>query len=59
MTIVDTLLFGMVAGLVTLKVALLATAAILLVFVLMGRTRQHKVTHPTVRNRYPKADKHA
>lgn len=49
----------MVAGLVTLKVALLAAAAILLVFVLMRHTRQHKITHPAVRNRYTKADKHA
>ena len=59
MTIVDTLLFGMLAGLVTLKVALLATAALLLVFVLMRHTRQHKITHPAVRNRYTKADKQA
>ena len=49
----------MVAGLVTLKVALLAAAAILLVFVLMRRTRQHKITQPAVRNRYTKAHKQA
>jgi hypothetical protein len=38
MTILETLLFGIVAGLITLKVALLAAAAVLLVYVLAERS---------------------
>jgi len=59
MTILDTLLFGIVAGVVTLKVALLATAAILLLHVLAERTRSHKRTRAPVQVRHPKLDKYA
>jgi hypothetical protein len=48
MTILDTLLFGIVAGLVTLKVVLLAAAAILLLHVLVERTRPHKMARASV-----------
>ena len=43
MTILDTLLFGMVASLVALKIALLAAATLLLVHVLTERTRRRKM----------------
>jgi hypothetical protein len=43
MTILETVLFGMLAGVITLKVALLAAAAVLLVYGLTGRIRQRKV----------------
>lgn len=45
MTILDTLLFGMVASLVALKIALLAAATLLLVHVLTERTRRRKMAH--------------
>lgn len=59
MTILDTLLFGMVAGIVTLKVALLAAATLLLVHVLAKRARSHKRTREPVQVRHPKLDKYA
>ena len=54
MTILDTLLFGIVAGLVTLKVVLLAAAAILLLHVLVKRTRRYKMTRAPVAARHSK-----
>jgi hypothetical protein len=42
MNILDTVLFGMLAGIITLKVALIATAAVLLVYALMEPIRQRK-----------------
>ena len=60
MTILDTILFGMLAGVITLKVALLAAAAVLLVHVLAERTRRrHKMSHAPVRVRHPKLDQYA
>jgi len=59
MTILDTLLFGMVASLVALKVSLLAAATVLLVHVLAARTRRHKKAHAPFRVRHPKLDKYA
>ncbi len=59
MTILDTLLFGIIAGLVTLKVALLATAAILLLHVLAKRTRPHRMAAAPVMSRHSKLDKFA
>jgi hypothetical protein len=60
MTILETLLLGIVAGLVTLKVALLAAAAVLVVHVLAKRTRRrHKMAHVPVRVRHPKLDEYA
>lgn len=59
MTIFDTLLFGIVAGLVTLKVALLAAAAILLLHVLVKLTRRHKMAHAPAPVWHSKLDKYA
>ena len=59
MTILDTLLLGIVAGLVTLKVVLLAAAAILLLHVLVERTRRHKMAHAPVPVRHSRVDKYA
>ena len=52
MTILDTLLFGMVSSLVALKVSFLAAATILLVHVLAEHTRRHKKAHAPVRARH-------
>ena len=59
MTIPGTLLFGMVASLVAVKMALLAAATLLLVHVLAERTRRNRKAHAPVRVRYPKLDKYA
>ncbi|MGB5717620.1 MAG: hypothetical protein WBN81_11055 [Gammaproteobacteria bacterium] len=59
MTILDTLLFGMVASLVALKIALLAAATLLLVHVLAGRTRRRRLAHAPVPVRRPKLDQYA
>ena len=59
MTILDTALFGMLAGIITLKVALLAAAAVLLVHGLTKRIRQHKVNPAVVAARHPGLDLHA
>ncbi len=59
MTFLNTLLFGMVASLVALKIALLAAATILLVHVLAERTRRRKMAHAPVPVRHPKLDKYA
>ena len=56
MTIPGKLLFGMVASLVAVKMALLAAATLLLVHVLAERTRRHRKTHAPVRVGYPKLD---
>lgn len=42
MTILDTILFGMLAGVITLKTALLATAAVLLMYALTAQFRRRK-----------------
>ena len=42
MTVIDTMLFGMVAGLVSLKVVLLAVAAMLLLYASTRAFRQRK-----------------
>ncbi len=59
MTILDTILFGMLAGVITLKVALLAAAAVLLVHGLTERVRQRKVTPAVVAVKHPGLDVHA
>jgi len=59
MTILDTILFGMLAGVITLKVALLAAAAVLLVYGLTARVRQLKVAPAVVAARHPGLDVHA
>ena len=59
MTILDTALFGMLAGIITLKVALLAAAAVLLVHGLTKRIRQHRVKPAVVAAKHPGLDLHA
>jgi hypothetical protein len=59
MTVLDTVLFGMLAGIITLKVTLLAAAAVLLVYGLTERVRQHKVTPVVVAAKHPGPNNHA
>jgi len=59
MNILDTVLFGMLAGVITLKVALLAAAAVLLVRGLTVRIRQFKVAPAKVPVKHPGLDVHA
>ena len=59
MTILDTVLFGMLAGVITLKVALLAAAAVLLVSGLRERIRQHRVAPAVTAAKHPGLDVHA
>ena len=59
MTILDTVLFGMLAGVITLKVALLAAAAVLLVYGLTERIRQRKVATAGIAAKHPGLDVHA
>ena len=59
MNILDTVLFGMLAGVITLKVALLATAAVLLLYGLTKRIRRRKVTPAALAARQPGLDVHA
>jgi hypothetical protein len=59
MTILDTILFGMLAGVIALKVALLAAAAVLLVYALTERIRQRKCAPAAVAARHPGLDVHA
>ena len=56
MNILDSVLFGMLAGAITLKVALLAAAAMLLVYSLTARVRQIKVAHAPVAAKHPGLD---
>lgn len=59
MTILDTILFGMLAGVITLKVALLATAAVLLVYCLTACVRQLKDAPEKDPVKHPGLDLHA
>jgi len=59
MNILDSVLFGMLAGLITLKVLLLATAAVLLLYVLTKHTLRNKATPAPARPRRPRLDIHA
>ena len=56
MTILDTILFGMLAGVITLKAALLATAAVLLVYALTAQFRQRKDAPAGVRVKHSRLD---
>ncbi|MGB5539291.1 MAG: hypothetical protein WBO37_04310 [Gammaproteobacteria bacterium] len=59
MNILDSVLFGLLAGLITLKVLLLAAAAVLLVHVLTQRPRQNRATPAPPRVKVPRLDVHA
>jgi hypothetical protein len=58
MTILDTVLFGILAGVITLKVALLASAAVLLVCGMSERIRLRKVAPARVAVKHPGLDIH-
>lgn len=59
MTILDAVFFGIVGGLVTLKVLLLATATVLLVNVLTHHIRQRRAAAALTRARYYRLDRYA
>ena len=59
MTMLDTVLFSMLAGLITLKVALLASAAMLLAGGISARIRQRSVAPVTIAAKNPGLDRHA
>lgn len=59
MIIVDTLLFGMVATLLGLKVALLAAAAVLFVRGLAERMRQRKTASAPAATKHQGLDEYA
>jgi len=59
MTILDTILFGMLAGAITLKAALLATAAVLLVYALTAPFRRRKDAPAGVGVKHSRLDVHA
>jgi hypothetical protein len=61
MNILDSVFFGMIAGVFTLKVLLLAAAAVLLVRVLTKRPLQNRPTPvpPRTRHPAPRLDVHA
>jgi hypothetical protein len=48
----NSLLFGIVAALITLKVVLLAAAAVLFVFSLTERIRQRQLAHAPAPNKH-------
>jgi hypothetical protein len=59
MIIIDNLLYGMLAGLITLKVLLLAVATVLLVHNLAKRPLQKRATPVPARRRRPRIDIYA
>ena len=59
MAIHDVILFGMLAGVVTLKVVLLAATVVLLVRGLTEQIRQRKVAPAVAAAKHPGLDVHA
>ena len=59
MIAIETLLFGLVAGLIGVKLALLAAAAVLFVYALTARARQRRVAHAPRPGRQRRLDVHA
>ncbi len=59
MMTIETLLLGLVGGLVGLKVGLLATAALLFLYGLTERARHRKVVRAPAPVRQPRLDVHA
>jgi len=59
MIAIETLLFGLVAGLVGFKVVLLAAAALLFVYAVTRRSRQQKLARVRAPARPPRLDVHA
>ena len=50
---IDTLLFGLVAGLIGFKFAMLATATVLLIYAITGRARRRKAARVPAPGRPP------
>jgi len=59
MIAIETLLFGLLGGLVGLKIFLLALAAVLFVYTLRERTRQRNMRAARAPARPPRLDVHA
>jgi hypothetical protein len=59
MIAIESLLFGLVAGLIGVKLALLAAAAVLFVQALTARARQRRLARPPAPVRQPRLDLHA
>jgi hypothetical protein len=59
MITINSLLYGLVAGLVGLKLALLGVAAVLFIYTLKERNRQHKVASARTPVRQRRLDVHA
>ena len=59
MITIDSLLFGLVGGLVGLKFVLLGLAAVLFVYTLTERNRQRKMASARAPVRPPRLDVHA
>ena len=59
MIAIDSILYGLLGGLVGLKVFLLGLAAILFVYTLTERTRQRKMASVRAPDRRPRLDVHA
>ena len=59
MMAIETLILGLVAGLVGFKVALLAAAALLVVYGLTRRSRRQKMARVRAPVRRPRLDVHA
>ena len=59
MIAIDSILYGLLGGLVGLKVFLLGLAAILFVYTLTERTRQRKMASARAAARSPRLDIHA
>ena len=59
MIAIETLLFGLVAGLVGFKAVLLAAAALLFVYGITRRSRKQKLVRMRAPGRRPRLDVHA
>jgi len=59
MIAIETLLFGLLGGLVGLKVFLLGLAAVLFIYTLTERNQQRKMTSVPAPARRPRLDVHA
>ena len=59
MAVLDTVLIGMLGGIITLKVTLLASAVVLQVCGMSERIRQRKVTPVLLAAKQPGPDGHA
>ena len=56
---IESILYGLLGGLVGMKVFLLGLAAVLFVYTLTARPRQSRMTSARTRPRHPRLDVHA